>query len=165
MSGKVVIALTAFAMAIATAHSFSAAEPEEEPTMRHATGTFDVQITPRRLDGPAREETLGRFDLDKVYHGALEGTGKGQMLTAGSPEEGSAAYVALERFVGKLDGREGAFTLMHGGTMSPAGQTLQVTVVPGSGDGELAGISGTLEIRIEGRDHFYDLAYELPAKP
>jgi len=158
------VALAVLAL-ILVAGPARSAESGEEGAMRHATGTFEVQITPRRLDGPAREDTLGRFDLDKVYHGGLDGTGKGQMLTAGSPEHGSAGYVALERFVGRLDGREGAFTLMHRGTMSPAGQTLEVTVVPGSGDGELAGISGTLEIRIEGRDHFYDLGYELPAKP
>lgn len=158
VSAAVIVALPAMV-------AWAAAEPQEEGTMRQATGAFEVQITPRRLDGPARDDTLGRFDLDKIYQGGLEGAGKGQMLTAGSPEQGSAGYVALERFVGRLDGREGAFTLMHRGTMSPAGQTLEVTVVPGSGDGGLAGISGTLEIRIEGRDHFYDFAYTLPAQP
>jgi len=152
-------------MVFATAFVARAAEPSEPGTIRHATGTFEVEITPRRLDGPARDETLGRFDLDKVYRGGLDAAGRGQMLTTGSPEEGAAAYVAIERVQGRLDGRYGAFTLMHSGTMSAAGQKLEVTVVPGSGEGELAGISGTLEIRIEGRDHFYDLAYELPAQP
>ncbi len=133
--------------------------------MRQASGTFDVQVIPKSLDGPVEEATLGRYALDKVYHGGLEGTGRGQMLTAGSPKEGSAGYVAIERFEGKLDGREGSFALMHRGTMTPAGQILEVTVVPGSGRGALAGISGTLEIRIEGKEHFYDFAYELPAAP
>jgi len=116
--------------------------------MRKASGTFDVQVNAKSLDGPVEEATLGRFALDKVYRGGLEGTGRGQMLTAGSPEEGSAGYVAIERFEGRLDGREGSFALMHRGTMSPAGQTLEVTVVPGSGGGALAGIAGALRLRI-----------------
>jgi hypothetical protein len=120
-------------------------------------------VIAKSLDGPVEDASLGRFALDKVYHGGLDGTGRGQMLTAGSPKEGSAGYVAIERFEGKLDGREGAFALLHRGTMTPAGQTLEVTVVPGSGTGALAGISGTLEIRIEGKQHSYDFRYELPA--
>jgi len=143
----------------------AAAGTNKEATMRHASGTFDVQVVPKSLDGPVEDASLGRFALDKVYRGGLEGTGRGQMLTAGSPKEGSAGYVAIERFEGKLDGREGAFALMHRGAMSPAGQTLEVTVVPGSGGGALAGISGTLAIRIEGNEHFYDFAYQLPATP
>lgn len=133
--------------------------------MRQASGTFDVQVIAKSLDGPVEEATLGRYALDKVYHGGLEGTGRGQMLTAGSPQEGSAGYVAIERFEGKLDGREGSFALMHRGTMTPAGQILEVTVVPGSGTGALAGIAGALTIRIEGKRHSYDFDYELPAAP
>jgi hypothetical protein len=38
---------------------------------------------------------------------------------------------------------------------------MDVTVVPDSGTEELIGISGTMTIRIEGRDHFYDFEYSL----
>ena len=47
--------------------------------MTHATGTFDVKLTPR--DGIA-ETTLGRISLDKQFHGDLAATSKGEMLTA-----------------------------------------------------------------------------------
>lgn len=163
---KVIAAVsTASFLALLPMAAAAGAEREEGVTMHHATGAFDVQVSPKSLDGPVEDASLGRFALDKVYHGGLDGTGRGQMLTAGSPKEGSAGYVAIERFEGKLDGREGSFALMHRGSMSPAGQTLEVTVVPGSGAGALSGISGTLAIRIEGKQHFYDLDYELPKAP
>ncbi len=133
--------------------------------MHHASGTFEVKVTPVALEGPVADATLGRFSLDKRYHGALEATGFGQMLTAGRPDQGSAGYVAIERVDGTLDGRKGSFALQHRGTMSPAGLDLEVLVVPGSGDGELAGISGRCTIRIEAKQHFYDLEYSLPGHP
>jgi len=133
--------------------------------MRHAAGEFDVKTTPSELDGPEADEGLGRFALVKSYRGPLEASGTGQMLTAGSPAAGSAAYVALERVRGTLDGRSGSFVLVHRGTMTPAGQDLDISIAPDSGTGELAGLSGRLEITVEGGQHRYDLAYELPAAP
>ena len=39
-----------------------------------------------------------------------------------------------------------------------------ITVVPDSGTGDLAGLTGSMAIRIEaGGKHFYDFDYELPA--
>ena len=61
----------------------------------HASGPFDVRITAQ--DDKPDEPLLNRMTLDKQYHGDLEGTGKGQMLTAGTDVKGSGAYVAIER--------------------------------------------------------------------
>ena len=130
---------------------------------QHATGSFDVKVTPLALDGPAADPGLGRFALEKQFHGDLEGTGSGQMLTAGSPTQGSAGYVAIERFRGTLHGRAGAFAFQHNGTMTPAGQTMVITVVPGSGSEGLEGIAGQFTITIAGGKHTYDFAYTLPA--
>jgi hypothetical protein len=86
------------------------------------------------------------------------------MLAVGS-EGGWGIYVAMEKVEGTLDGRRGSFILYHHGTMSPeAGQQLVVTVGPGSGSGELVGLSGRLAIEIAGGRHFYSLEYELGAK-
>ena len=63
-----------------------------------------------------------------------------------------------------LEGRQGGFALQHSGTMSHGSQSLSITVVPDSGSGELAGIAGTMQIRIEGGKHYYDFAYTLPAR-
>ena len=47
----------------------------------HASGPFDVKVTTQ--DDKSEDPLLARMTLDKQYHGDLEGTGKGQMLTAG----------------------------------------------------------------------------------
>lgn len=127
-----------------------------------ARGTFEVKITPRVPDG--EPEALGRMSLEKVYRGDLEGTGRGEMLTAMGSVAGSGAYVAVEVVRGTLAGRRGAFALQHRGVMTRGAPDLTVTVVPDSGIEELAGISGRLAIEIRDGKHFYDLDYELPAE-
>ena len=129
--------------------------------MKHARGEFDVKVTPLALAGPAEDSTLGRMSIEKEFRGDLVASGSGQMLTAMTGVQGSAAYVAIERVSGMLEGREGSFALQHRGAMSRGAQEMLVTVVPDSGTGELAGISGTLHIIIEGKEHRYDFEYSL----
>ena len=126
-----------------------------------ATGTFQVEMTPEASEDRAGS-TLGRLALDKTFHGDLEGTSHGTMLTARGSVEGSAGYVALERVEGVLHGREGAFVLQHGGVMSADEASLSIRIVPDTGSGALVGISGTMEIERDGEVHRYTLAYTLP---
>ena len=68
--------------------------------------------------------------------------------------------MAIEHFKGSVGGKSGSFVLQHSGVMNRGDARLTVTIVPDSGTGELAGISGTLEIdKDEGR-HSYVLDYE-----
>ncbi|MFC4441417.1 DUF3224 domain-containing protein [Caulobacter henricii] len=130
---------------------------------QHARGPFDVKLVPQDEDaGPG--STLGRLSLDKVFHGDLDATGKGQMLTAGTDTPGSAVYVAIERVTGTLHGKAGSFALVHKGLMRGADRQLTVEIVPDSGTGALKGISGSLAIEITGGKHLYDLTYTLPAQ-
>jgi hypothetical protein len=127
---------------------------------QHAAGTFEVKLTPQ----PAEKEgdaTLGRMTIDKQFHGDLEGTSKGQMLTAGTEVKDSTGYVAIERVTGTLRGRKGSFVLQHSGTMTRGTPQLSVTVVPDSGTGELTGISGKLDIQIAAGKHSYTFDYSL----
>jgi hypothetical protein len=103
--------------------------------------------------------------LDKQFHGDLEGTSKGQMLSTMGDVKGSAGYVAMERVRGTLHGRTGTFALQHGGTMTRGAPSLTITVVPDSGTGELVGLTGTMEIHIVEGKHSYDFSYALPASP
>ena len=129
-----------------------------QPSIHHATGTFDVKLTPQPSDPP-----LGRMSIDKQFHGGLEGTSKGEMLATGNGEKGtSGGYVALEQFTGTLDGRKGTFILQHSGTLDHGAQHLTITVVPDSGTGELAGLTGELSITIAEGKHSYDFEYSLP---
>jgi len=127
----------------------------------HAAGPFDVKVTPQ--DDKSEDPLLGRMTIDKQYHGDLDATGKGQMLTAGSAAKGSGAYVAIEKVSGALQGRRGTFVLQHTGTMTQGAPQLIITVVPDSGTGQLTGISGKMAIKIaEGGKHSYDFEYTLP---
>jgi hypothetical protein len=131
----------------------------------HAKGTFDVKTIPQPGDA-AVDGGFGRLLLDKTFHGALNATSKGTMLGFQAVDKSGAGYVALELVTGTLDGREGSFVLQHSGTMRGAEQSLSITVVPGSGTGQLAGLAGDFAIQIAGKQHSYDFAYTLnPAKP
>lgn len=131
---------------------------------KRATGTFDVKLKPLALeDSKAAEASLARLSIDKQFHGDLEGTSKGEMLSAGTPVKGSAGYVAIELVNGKLGGRTGTFVLQHTGTMNRGTPELSVTVVPDSGTGELVELTGKLNIIIADGKHSYDFEYALAA--
>ena len=130
--------------------------------MSSAAGTFEVKLTPQETSGDPR---LGRFSLDKQFHGDLEGTSKGEMLTGGAPVKGSAGYVAMELVTGKLHGRSGSFILQHSGTMDRGKPSLMVSVVPDSGTDELAGLTGKMAINIADGKHSYELQYALEPQP
>jgi hypothetical protein len=133
-------------------------------TMTQAKGTFDVKVVPQGTADTAEGISLGRMSLDKQFHGDLEATSKGEMLTSALESNGSAAYVAIERVIGTLNGRRGSFALMHQGTMNKESQKLTVVVVPDSGTGELAGLTGTMTITIIDKKHLYEFAYSLPPR-
>ena len=48
-------------------------------------------------------------------------------------------------------------------TMNQGAQQLSITVVPDSGVGALAGLSGVFKLRIADGTHFYEFDYALPA--
>jgi len=121
-----------------------------------ARGTFEVTISSQEPDSG-----IGRFGLAKTWFGDLAGTGHGQMLSAGDPTQGSAGYVALEVVDGSLHGRTGSFAFQQLGVMRAGAQELDYRVVPGSGTGGLAGITGTLSLTIDERGHSYELTYAL----
>lgn len=129
----------------------------------HARGTFEVKLTPLAADDPAADASLGRMSIDKQFRGDLEGTSKGQMLSAMTSVKGSAGYVAIEKVTGTLDGRSGSFVLQHSGTMTRGVPQLVVTVVPDSGTDQLAGLTGTFTIIIESGKHSYEFEYSLPS--
>jgi len=126
-----------------------------------ATGTFEVKLAPQSAGDAG--DAVGRFTIDKQISGDLTGTGKGEMLSAGSPATGSAGYVAIECVTGTLAAREGTFALQHTGIMHNGKNDLLIQVVPGSGTGGFAGLTGTFAIVITDGKHSYQFDYELAA--
>src|SRR5207245_9386194 len=68
----------------------------------HASGAFEVKLIPQPPEHKAEDSTLGRMSIDKQFHGDLEATSKGQMLTARTDVKGSAGYDTSERSTGPL---------------------------------------------------------------
>ncbi len=126
------------------------------------SGKFEVKLGP--LDNYAEGAdgtTLGRMSLDKAFEGDLEATSRGEMLTAMTSVKSSAGYVAIEQVSGTLSGRKGSFVLQHFGIMNRGSDRLVLEVVPDSGTGELVGLAGEMNIKIEDGWHFYEFEFEL----
>jgi hypothetical protein len=128
----------------------------------NASGTFEVKLAPSGESDKAEGSTLGSYSLDKQYHGDLEASAKGTMLTAGTDVKGSAGYVAIERVTGTLKGHKGSFVLQHNGTLTRGTPQQNIIVVPDSGTGELTGLTGKLTVIIESGKHSYEFDYSLP---
>ena len=136
---------------------------QKEPAMNHATGPFEVKMTPQKPDNPTEQAaSIARMTGDKLWHGDLEGTSKVVMLATAPDARGSGVYVALERVTGTLKGRSGSFLLHHTGIMDRGTPSLTILVAPDSGTGQLAGITGKMTINIAGGKHSYDFEYTLP---
>lgn len=157
--------LRTLALLLATIPSLHAQQPTKGAPMQHATGSFEPDIKPVPADFPTALN-LGRMTMHKQFHGDIEGTSIGQMLTSMSATKGSAGYVAVELVTGTLDGHSGTFSLIHLGLMDRGKPTLTCTVVPDSGTGDLLGLTGTLTIHVapDGK-HTYGFDYALPTRP
>jgi hypothetical protein len=100
----------------------------------------------------------------KHFSGSLEGRATTLFLSAFDQQAGVGTYLAMESFVGALDGRAGAFSFAHSATTDggPERQHELVVIVPGSGTGELVGIAGTGAVRIDAEGtHHLDLDYQV----
>jgi hypothetical protein len=134
-------------------------QKESSTVTQHAAGSFDVKLSPQ--DDKSDDKSMGRMTIEKQWHGAIEGTSRGQMLTGGDPSTGSATYVAIEKFTGAINGRKGTLLFQHMGTVNRGVQDLNVSVVPDSGTDQLKGITGRLTGKIEGGKHLYDFEYTI----
>jgi len=135
--------------------SFSVQISIEEAVMP-ASGTFEIDLTPQEDSGFA----AGRMLIRKTYLGDMTGSGIGQMISK-RLENGTAVYYAIEEFSGLVQGKSGGFTLVHKGHMSKESQSLDVTILEGSGSGELQNISGSMLIIQDANGHQYELTFEL----
>ena len=127
--------------------------------VKKATGTFSVKIGPLSQYNTSQDAKLARMSIDKQFNGDLVGISQGEMLSAGTDTKGSAGYVAIERVTGTLNDRSGSFVLQHNATMTRGAPCLNIVVIPDSGTGELAGLSGTMHIAIDKGNHSYEFEY------
>ncbi|MEZ4720503.1 MAG: DUF3224 domain-containing protein [Flavobacteriales bacterium] len=131
--------------------------------MEKITGTFEVRLTPQDVSY-SHGTTLhgGRLNIDKTFEGPLSGSSHGEMLSMLDAGRSAGGYVAVEIFEGSVNGKSGSFALQHYGKTDSTGQSLILEVVPGTGEGDLRGIRGSMNIRIESKQHFYDFEFAIP---
>jgi Protein of unknown function (DUF3224) len=130
--------------------------------MTRTTGRFDLTSWDEEVFDDAEGAKLVRVRNTKAFEGGLSGTSAAEILQA-LAQDGSAAYVGIERVTAAIDGRKGTFVLRHSAVGGADGSgDFRVDVVPGSGTGELAGLRGELAIaRADDGEHTYTLEYEL----
>ena len=126
-----------------------------------AKGEFEVKRIPQDELDIGGGATVGHSRFDKQFRGPLDAASVVHMLAVMSPTPGSGAYVAIERIEGTLDGRRGSFFAQHNGVMDRGKPSLQLSVVPDTGTGELAGLRGRMTIDIADGKHYYTFDYEL----
>src|SRR4051794_17004325 len=104
---------------------------------------------------------LSRVHISRTFSGDLEGESTAELMIAKS--EGGGGYVGHDKVAGTLAAKTGTFVFQHTGIMGSGGVTNTGTIVPGSGTGELEGISGegTMLADEEG-NHILTLEFELP---
>lgn len=168
-----VAALGGFSLILVTALTFAqedrAPDGDKETDMgqretvksQSASGTFEVELGQLPMLEADDGIGFGRMSISKRFEGDLEGTSKGQMMSAMTGVKGSAGYVAIEQVSGTLKGRRGTFVLQHSSTMQRGEPEQSIIVVPDSGTGELVGLAGSMTIEITGGEHRYSFEYRL----
>ena len=105
---------------------------------------------------------LTRASVTKRFSGDIEGEGQVEYLMM-YRADGSAAFVGLERIVGRIAGRSGSFVLQRTGMFESGQAKESYSVIPGSGSGELQGLRGEGNSSLgHGTEYPFTLDFELP---
>ncbi|GGP96023.1 hypothetical protein BKA00_003927 [Actinomadura coerulea] len=119
-----------------------------------ASATFTVKgftATEVRPD-PAITTALpvGISTMEKHYDGEIVGRSATLFTSAFDQSAGVGSYVAMESFEGSLNGHDGTFNFVHYAATAGDDRSDEFfTIVPHSGTGGLAGISGTGSVIID----------------
>lgn len=113
-----------------------------------AAGTFTAKnFTPTELVPTPAVSTgtpVGVAMMEKNFEGEVVGHSSTLFTAAFDQATGVGTYLAMESFAGSLHGRAGTFNFAHSATTTGSDRTAEFfTIVPSSGTGELAGISGS----------------------
>ena len=107
------------------------------------TATFDVTGWDEQpLDEGDGLPRFTRSTVTKSFTGDITGTAALQYLMVYA-EDGSATFVGLERIRGSVGDKQGSFVLQHVGRFEDGAAKGELTVAPGSGTDDLAGLAGS----------------------
>jgi hypothetical protein len=93
---------------------------------------------------------VGVATMEKHYEGEVIGRSATLFTAAFDQATGVGSYVAMESFEGSVHGQDGAFNFVHSATTTGTDRSAEFfVIVPGSGTGALAGITGTGGIAVD----------------
>lgn len=125
------------------------------------TGIFDMQIIALQDKyTTSLSQHITRSGFIKRYYGELDGTSKGEILSAEYNNNRSSGIVAIEQFKGSLGNVKGSFLLQHYSIKSNEKDKLIIRIVPDSGTNELKSIEGFMSVLYIGGEYFYELTYK-----
>ncbi len=112
-------------------------------------------------EGPDQPK-LTRASVTRTYTGDLEGDSHCEYLMM-YRADGSAAFVGIERFEGRLAGKSGTFVLQRTGVFEGGLAKESYAVISGSATGELQGLVAEGRSAVgHGMEHPFTLEFELP---
>jgi len=125
----------------------------------HASVTFRILgWDEEAFDEPEDGPKLTRAQIRKSFEGDLVATGVLMYVMTYLDDE-NASFLGFEKVTGSLGGRSGSFVLRHTGFYDGEQARATCEVVPGSGTGELAGLSGSGEFAA-GHAEEHDMSFE-----
>lgn len=126
-----------------------------------ATSRFDVKSWDEKPAGKAEAAPkISRAQVETAFSGDIEGSGWVEYLMM-YRDDGTASFVGYERIEGTLGGHMGSFVLEHRGTFEGGIAKAESRVVPGSGSGDLRGLSGEGGFEAPSGGGSFTLRYEL----
>jgi Protein of unknown function (DUF3224) len=111
------------------------------PTRARAKAKITVQNSEAQPYDQTTSPALMEIHLTETFTGDIEGESPVRALQV-LRDDHSASLVSVQRFSGKLGGREGTFVLQGQEIVENGKIKATWFVVPGSGTGELAGLRG-----------------------
>jgi len=124
-------------------HSIQAAG--KSPAMSHTRTRAEAKVTVQSSEARTYDRSVGpglvEVHLSETFSGDIEGESPVRALQV-LRNDRSASMVSVQRFRGKLGGREGTFVLQGTEIVENGKIEARWFVVPGSGTGELAGLRG-----------------------
>ena len=112
-----------------------------------ATGTFKIESWDERPYVETDEGgKLTRASVKQTFGGDIEGEGAVEWLMCYRPDK-TADFVGLQRVIGRIGDRSGSVVLQSSGAFDGKEAKGPLTIVRGSGTGELAGIVGKGSLR------------------
>jgi hypothetical protein len=111
------------------------------PTRTRAVAKVTVQSSEANPYDQTANPALLEVRLSETFAGDIDGESPVRALEV-RWDDRSASLVSVQRFRGKLDGREGTFVLQGQETVENGKVTAKWFVVPGSGTGDLSGLRG-----------------------